>query len=138
MNPFEFEMHCSICNDKNRFRTTVNMARNINSRIEDVIGHKYSDLYFSDLNSYEKELFHRISFDVQHPHFMCGKCLKVNYNELKREEERLHLMIIGTIRGVREGQITENQLNLVGNLIQGHYPVCHRELRRFRNELSRA
>lgn len=137
MNILEFEMHCSICNDKKRYFSTVDMAKNINSRIINIIGRKYSELFFSDLDGYEKELFHRISFDIKHPHFMCGKCLKINYRELKREEERLHLMVIGTIRGVREGKITETQLNLVSNLIQGHYPVCHRELRRFRNELSR-
>lgn len=137
MNPFQFEMHCSICNDKRKFHTTVDNARNINNRIRNILGIRYSKLSFSDLDRCERELFHRVSYDVNHPHFMCGQCIKIDYNELKREEERLHLLVIAAIKGVKEGKITETQLNLVSNLIQGHYPLCYREIRRFRNEISR-
>lgn len=138
MNAYEFEMQCSICRDKKRFYTTVNIAKNINSRIRGLIGNpRFSELFFSDLDDYEREIFRKVSYDVQHPHFMCGQCVKINHRELKREEERLHLMVIGSIKGYREGRITEKQLRLISNLIQGHYPICHSEIIKFRNEIRR-
>ena len=105
---------CLVCNDANHFEMKVCDARRIEQNLERILSeHKNVE---SDINL-ARTLF---SFDHQHQHFLCGRCHKVDELKLKREEDKIDLLLSKIC----------NLMEVLHNL-QGHYPGKYKALEKF-------
>ena len=112
---YQIEAMCLLCNDKRHYQSKVNDTERII---------RYLQRYGSDCSIEDYDLWHRLNTDHQHIHFMCGTCIKVNAQELKRSEEQLCKVVYSIITDIRNGR--ELPVFEILRTLQGYYPIMYR------------
>ena len=116
---------CLVCNDANHFEMKVCDARRIEQNLERILSeHKNVE---SDINL-ARTLF---SFDRQHQHFLCGRCHKVDESRLKREEDKIDLLLSKICNLIKSNDFDHSKLMEVLHNLQGHYPGKYKALEKF-------
>ena len=113
---------CMICQDKKHFSYQVNQIRNIVSRLR-VFTHNAN----IEENKEMQELKNALQLHHQHPHFMCGHCIKVNTNELHHLEDEMDELLLQIASIVeKKDRMYYDTLQLLRGTYSGKYTVFER------------
>ena len=119
-------MMCTVCNDLRRFKVILNDARRIRTNIERSLPCTAIDT--SKVNGKDlRTLFE----EKKYAHFMCGKCMKADRNELLMEEKKITDAIIAFLACACENANSDYEryerlyYDILRNL-RGNYPkIAH-------------
>lgn len=126
-------MMCYICNDVKRAENKKTNARRVLCSLERLV-HTKELMEIAKNKEYAKEItnFQRLlSNSKSNVHFMCGRCVKFNDNDLKLIENNINeklsslLMLMIKISEEDKEKAKKMKINLC-SIFRGHYPIAYR------------
>lgn len=124
-----FNANCYVCSSKKHFTTAIHNVKRIDTFIKrNLSGFEYDKS--AKLTREENILLDRVKLDTLKVHFMCGRCAKVNEQELVNSEKELKLSFIKVIRVLQkdESDKAKRLKREVFNVLRGYYPKMARVL----------
>ena len=133
--------YCMVCNDERKFKRKVDDVRRIVSHMR-TIGFDRNINLRKEINTSREisKVFSYIKHDKPHNHFMCGRCVKVNENELNIAFDdylELYMKIYITLKNTEdEDYFGQTKARLI-QVLSGFCPISAREIKKvvFKKEL---